>query len=371
MTAWRLRARARRTGRDSYRRLQKYLIVAVQAGLAAALAWVIAHHLLGNAEPTFAPAAAVAVIAAGYGGRARRTIELIVGVLVGITAGDLLINLVGTGPWQTGVIVFLAVTAAVLVRRSAALMTQAGGTAVLVATLTPTSPDLELPRTVNALIGGAVGLLVVLVLAPINPVRTLRRVAGHALDVFAHELTATAEALARGDPRAAEWALGRLRDARPELDRLDEVVGAAAEVVRFSPVWWWRRQTFDAYRRGVTHLHRSFGTGRALVRRVGTALREREPVPPDLPVAVERFGAAVRMLHREFLAEREPVDARERVLGAVRHAGDACRQEIGFSGTIVVAQLRTAANDLLRATGVPRKQARRMVRQAAAGNPGT
>lgn len=364
------RARVHRSVRGSYARLRKYSIVAVQAGIAATLAWVIAHHLLHNPEPTFAPAAAVAVIAAGYGGRARRTVELIVGVLLGIAAGDLLITLLGTGPWQTGVIVFLAVITAVVVRQSTGLMTQAGGTAVLVATLTPSSPDLELPRTINALIGGAVGLLVVLVLAPINPMRTVRRVAGHALDVFAREMTATAEALARGDAQAAERALARLRDARPDLDRVDEAVAAADEVVRFSPVRWRRRGAFAAYHQGVTHLHRGFGTGRALVRRVGTALRDKEPVPPELPDAVERFGEAIRMLHREFLAQREPVGARERVLGAVRRAGEACRQEMGFSGTIVVAHLRTAANDLLRATGVPRKQARRMVRLAAAGKAG-
>lgn len=34
---------------------------------------------------------------------------------------------------------------------------------------------------------------------------------------------------------------------------------------------------------------------------------------------------------------------------------------------IVASQLRTVANDLLRATGVPRDEARRLVRRAAAG----
>jgi hypothetical protein len=58
-------------GRASYRRLRTYLIVAVQAGLAAALSWVVARQLLGNREPTFAPAAAVGVIAAALGNRAR------------------------------------------------------------------------------------------------------------------------------------------------------------------------------------------------------------------------------------------------------------------------------------------------------------
>ncbi|KAB1922313.1 FUSC family protein [Micromonospora noduli] len=362
-----LRSRISAARRAGYRRLQTYLIVGFQAGLAAALSWLVAREILGNAEPTFAPAAAVGVIAASLGSRARRTLELVIGVVLGIGAGDLLIRLFGTGPWQTGVIVFLAITVALLVRGTGALVTQAGGTAVLIATLTPTAPDLELPRTINALIGGAVGLFVVLVLLPINPLRTVRRAADPALDLFAREMTASAEALAEGNIERAKEVLSRMRAAEPELDRLSEVVTAADEVVRLSPVRWHRRRALGAYRGGVTHMERAFRNSRGLVRRIVTTLHDEEPVPPDLPAAVEHLGEAVRLLHREFLAAREPVQARERALHAVREAGAACRQGLGFSGTIVVSQLRTAVNDLLRATGVPRDEARRLVRRAAAG----
>ncbi|MGV9767581.1 FUSC family protein [Micromonospora tulbaghiae] len=358
--------RVRDAGRSGRRRLRTYFLVAVQAGLAAALAWTVAREVLGNPDPTFAPAAAVSVIAASLGNRTRRTVELVVGVVLGIVVGDLLIHLLGTGPWQTGVIVFLAVSAAVLVRGTGALVTQAGGTAVLVATLTPMSPDLELPRTVNALVGGVIGLLVVLVIAPLNPLRAVRRVADPALDTFAGQMTASAEALAHADVRAADEVLARMRAAETELDRIDEMVSAADEVVRFSPVRWRRRRALAAYRRGAEHLDRAFRNSRGMVRRIGTALREREPVPPQLPAALEHFSEAIRLLHRAFLAAEEPVAARERVLRAVRDVGEACRQDIGFSGTIVVSQLRTVANDLLRATGVPADEARRQVRRAAA-----
>lgn len=354
-------------GRNSWQRLQAYLIVAVQAGLAAALSWLVASEVLGNPEPTFAPAAAVGVIAAALGNRARRTIELVVGVVLGIAVGDLLILAVGTGPWQTAIIVFAAVTVAAAVRGTGALMTQAGGTAVLIATLTPTTPGLELPRAINALVGGLVGLFVVLVLAPLNPLRTVRRVADPALDLFARQMSASAQALAEGDAHRAEQVLDQMRDTETELKRLDEMVHAAHEVVRLSPVRWRRRRTLAAYARGVDHMDRAYRNSRTLVRRIGTTLRHGEPVPPDLPAAVEQLGEAVRLLHREFLAAGEPAQARERVLSAVEHAGAACRQDIGFSGTVVVSQLRTAANDLLRATGIPRDEARRLVRHAAAG----
>ncbi|MBQ0994613.1 FUSC family protein [Micromonospora sp. H61] len=362
-----LRARVARAGRQSGQRIRLYLIVALQAGLAAALAWLVASELFGNPEPTFAPAAAVGVIAASLGKRAHRAPELVAGVVLGIGVGDLLISLFGTGPWQTGVIVFLAIAASVLVRGTGALMTQAGGTAVLVATLTPTAPDLELPRTVNALVGGAAGLFVMLVLLPLNPMRMVRRSAEPALDLFAREMTASAQALAEADWDGARAVLDRMRDADPQLRQLVAVTTAADEVVRLSPVRWRRRRAIAAYRRGVTHMERAFRNSRGLVRRIGTALRDEEPVPAALPAAVEHLGESVRLLHREFVAGQEPVQARERVLRAVREAGVACRQDLGFSGTIVVSQLRTAANDLLRATGVPRDEARRLVREAAAG----
>ncbi|MCT2276784.1 FUSC family protein [Micromonospora chalcea] len=361
-------SRLRQQCQEIYRRLQTYFILAVQAGLAAALAWLAARTLLGGEDPTFAPAAAVGVIAAAIGNHARRAVELVAGVGLGILVGDVLIGLLGTGAWQTGAIVFVAIAVAAAVRGTGALMAQAGGTGVLVATVTPTNPDLELPRTLNALIGGAIGLLVVLVIVPLNPLRTLRRVADPALDTFAKHMTASAQALADGEARAAEELLDEMRAAEPELDRLDEVIIAADEVARHSPLRWRRRRVLTAYSKGAEHMERAFRNSRALVRRIGTALHDNEPVPPDLPAAIELYGEAVRMLHREYLAVEEPVGARERVLAAVREAGKACRQDIGFSGTIIVSQLRTIANDLLRATGVPRDEARRLVRRAAAGH---
>ncbi|WP_243707844.1 hypothetical protein [Micromonospora sp. KC606] len=145
------------------------------------------------------------------------------------------------------------------------------------------------------------GLFVALVLAPLNPTRTVRRVADPALDLFAREMTESAAALATGDAERAERVLDRMRAVEPELTRLSEIVGAAEEVVRLSPLWWRRRRALAAYRAGAEHMERAFRNSRTLVRRIGAALRAGEPVPAGLPSAVEYFGEAVRLLHREFL----------------------------------------------------------------------
>ena len=76
--------------------------LALQAGLAAALAWFVAHDVIGRPAPFFAPIAAVITLASSVGQRAKRTIELVVGVAIGIGIGDAIILLIGTGPWQIG-----------------------------------------------------------------------------------------------------------------------------------------------------------------------------------------------------------------------------------------------------------------------------
>src|SRR3954465_4435563 len=90
-------------------RIRGGLMLAVQAGVGAALAWFIAHDLIGRPSPFFAPIAAVITLASSVGQRLRRTTELVLGVAIGIGLGDSIILLIGTGPWQIGLIVLLAI----------------------------------------------------------------------------------------------------------------------------------------------------------------------------------------------------------------------------------------------------------------------
>lgn len=55
------------------------VLIATQAGLAAALSWVIARDFLHNPMPVFAPSATAGTIAPAIGQRARRTAETLLG----------------------------------------------------------------------------------------------------------------------------------------------------------------------------------------------------------------------------------------------------------------------------------------------------
>ncbi|MER6596700.1 FUSC family protein, partial [Micromonospora purpureochromogenes] len=353
-------------GRVRLRQLEVTVVIAVQAGLAAALAALIAQRLLGPGAHVFAPAAAVGTIATAIGQRARRTFELLAGVGIGIMIGDGLRFLLGSGPWQTGAVVALAIASALLVAgRGGALVGQAGGTAVLIATLAPMERGLELPRVFDALVGGAVGLLVVALLLPINPLRVVDRAAAPLFAAVTEQLYAVADALSRRDADAAIRALDRLRGLDADIGRLNESLSGAEEVVTLAPARWHRRARFHRYARSAEHLERLILTSRALARWSATALQYGEPVPVCLPRAVRRLGDGVAELRRESRADQEPERTRQLVRECANLAGRAWAEGVRSYGDALVTDLRTAASDLLRGTGCDPEDANRMVRQAA------
>jgi uncharacterized membrane protein YgaE (UPF0421/DUF939 family) len=349
---------------DRVHAVRANFVLALQAGVAATLAWFIAQDILGNPDPVFAPISAVGTLASSLGQRLRRSIELIVGVAVGIGIGDLLIIAVGSGPWQLGLIVTLAILTTIFLGGGVAVVTQAAATAVLLVALAPKMMSPEFPRVVDALIGGAVGLGVVALLLPLNPLRIVDRAARPALESLAEELTATAEALTHRDAGRAQTALDRLRRVEEYMDGLQEALQGGRETATLAPVRWNRRRALTRYAEGAEYINHAIHNSGTLVRRAVTALEDDEPIPESMAFAVRQLADAVRMLHQELGAGLEPEAARERALRSVSAAGRAYSEGVGFSGSVVVAQVRTTASDLLRATGVERIEANRLVRLA-------
>ncbi|MGW3601970.1 FUSC family protein [Micromonospora sp. NPDC005161] len=363
--AARLRGRTVATLRDRLLRARAISGLAVQAGLAASLSWLVVHEVLHISQPVFAPISAVSTLAASVGQRLRRTIELVLGVTVGVLIGDLLLAVTGTGWWQLALIVVLAIVVALFLVGSAAVVIQAGATAVLIATLSPSVRDLEIPRFVDALVGGAVALVVTAVLLPLNPLRVLNRAARPALDLLSTQLDATAGALARHDAAPARAAMVKLRQNKDELSALVEATQGAREASTLSPVHWHERHgPVGRYAQAAEPIDRAMRNSGTLIRRSVSLIEDGEPIPEPMPRAVTDLAEAVRLMKRQFAAGDEPKRAREQALRAVCAAGDAYREGVGFSGAVVVAQVRTTVSDLLVATGVTQEAANRMVRRA-------
>ncbi|MFJ8582913.1 aromatic acid exporter family protein [Micromonospora sp. NPDC093277] len=340
-------------------------MISVQAGLAAPLAWWLGHNVLGNPSPVFAPSAAVGTIVAALGQRARRTVELLVGVGLGIAATDFLLMLLGTGLWQTGLIVGCAILATLLLfGRSGSAVAQAGGTAVLLATLAPAHKNLEWPRIIETMVGGVVGLVVVILLLPLNPMRILDRDAAPIYRCLAGQLREVSAALATHDQQRAVRALETLRSMGPDLDRMHQALSGAEEVVSLAPARWQRRQDVERFARASVQIERVIEHSRGVARRSAMALQYKEQIPPDLPAAVNHLAEAVELLRREHRAGRSPERTHHTTRAAARQAGRARAQGVGEFGDAVVTEVRTAASDLLRATGYDPTPANQEVRKA-------
>jgi uncharacterized membrane protein YgaE (UPF0421/DUF939 family) len=345
-------------------RVRGGLALAVQAGVAAALAWFVAHDLIGRPAPFFAPIAAVITLASSVGQRVRRTAELVLGVAIGIGIGDALILLIGSGPWQIGLIVLLAVLVATAVGGGTPLVVQSASSAVLVATLT-SATGLPWTRFFDALVGGGVGLAVMTVLLPLNPLTVVQRAADPALRALADGLRQVAEGIRSGKIETVEEALSRLRAAEADFAAFSAAVAAARENVAFAPARWRTRGALTQYVEGATQVTYALRNVRVLIRRVTTALGDQEKIPGVLGDAIGLLGDAVDLLREEWAKGVEPVAARERALGAVAEAARAYEEGVGFSGGVIFAQIRSTTTDLLRAGGIDYADAPRLVRRAA------
>ncbi len=348
---------------DRLRRVRASLLIAVQAGLAAGLAWYIAHNLVGHRTPFFAPIAAVVVLGVSVGQRLRRAIELVGGVALGIFVGDLIIYVIGTGLWQITLVVCMAMLTAVFIGGSATVIGQAASSAVLVATLQPPTSGIYYNRFIDSLIGGAVGVGVMALLLPLNPLTTVQKAAGPALGLLAGELDGVADALESADVDRARTRLARMRSSEGELARFRDALVEANETASLAPVRWRARAPLAQYADARVHIDRAIRNGRVLARRAIAMIEDGEVIQVELLTGVRTLAEAVRTLRTELADGAEPKRTRGLALEAVAHGADAYRRGVGFSGGVVVAQIRSTASDLLRASGLDESTSTRAVRR--------
>src|SRR3954452_13854028 len=118
-------------------RLQGRVLPIVHTALAAVGAWLLAGLLVTESRPAFAAIAAIVTVGATSGQRGERAIHLTGGVVLGICAADVMIRLIGAGPAQLGLLVVLAMLAAVLLGGSEMVVCEAAVSAILLSTVDP------------------------------------------------------------------------------------------------------------------------------------------------------------------------------------------------------------------------------------------
>lgn len=345
------------SARERAHRLRARAWLIVQAAAGAALAWWVATDLLGHPLPFFAPVTAILCLGLRYDDRVRRIAELTVGVAIGVLTGDLFVHVFGSGVWQILAVCVVAMSLAVLLGAGQLLMLQAGVQGVIVTTLVAGEGE-ALSRWVDALVGGAVALVIAM-LAPMRS--TTGRPRERAVDLVGHlaeVLTETAQALRNRDEPRARRALLAARDLSKELDALRDSTAEARAAARLAPL------LARAHREDVDEVHRLAGpldlavrNVRVLIRRAHIAVEEHEFVPGTYIDMVVGLAEATATIH-EHLRRHTPLEqAREDLVHLARdstwsHSG------ASLSAEVMRAQIRSAVVDLLVLSGMSTRDAR-------------
>jgi uncharacterized membrane protein YgaE (UPF0421/DUF939 family) len=338
----------------------------LQTGAAAAAAWAAATLGFGHAQPFFAPISAVISLGVARGQPRRRAVELVAGVAVGIAVADVISRLIGTGVLQIGLVVALALAAALLLGAGTILVNQAAVSAILVMTLPGAVQGAVPERFVDALIGGAVGLLVGQVLFPRNPIVQVARAAGKVLEDVAAGLERTAAGLAAGDVGRAEQALLGLRSLDDRLTAFYDAVAVARETAWLSPPHRRARGQLRVYADAAAQVDLALRNSRVLARAAIGAVRRGGAGDPALVEAIRTLARAVRQLGGD-LAQPEPSgETRRLALAAAASATGVLERHRDLPTSMLVGQVRATATDLLRSVGVERDAAREAVDAAEA-----
>ncbi len=328
-------------------------LVLLQVCLAATLAWVVATDVFGHPQPFFAPIAAVISVTSAMGRRRWVVVELAIGVAVGVLVGELLLGVIGRGAWQLTLVVALAAVVATLLDVGRVAVIQACTSAILLVTVTPLGSSVEavaLDRFVDALIGGALGLLATATLAA-DPVRRLQHDVSAVLSELADLLAASASALRLADAGVAWTALHQARALEGPLQELADTAASSRELSRISPLRWRQRGHVALYARSLRYVDHAVRDARVLTRRVHTMLRRGDRDGAAVAPALDELARAVRV-YADDLAEQDRFDeVREVLLAVARTATGALHRDGSLGLTVVVAQTRALAADLLYATG--------------------
>lgn len=363
--------RLRRGGDAAVRRVRAHAPSLLLPAAAAGTAFLLAGLVVGPANAVFAPVAAVVSTGLSAGQRARRATEISTGVVRGILAADLLTQAFGMGPLQLAVAVLLAMSAAVAVRPSGLMANQAAVAAVVVVALVPYLDAGPWVRLTDAVIGGVVAVALNAVVSP-DPHRAARTVTLQVLSGYATVVRRLTDAVRNGSLAEAEAALDDMKTLDNGRSEIGEAMAATRERVILS------RASRDTRRRSLQGIEGVAGrvvilvaTGRGLCRAGANLVRHGAPddrgtidgVRDGLVAALDQLIEAIDELHG-WLDGTNPADCAREL--ALRSAASASGQRPRNQATaMLIGQIRSAAIDVLRITGLEQEAAVAALEHAA------
>ncbi|GEA86577.1 FUSC family protein [Cellulomonas cellasea] len=346
--------------RQGRARVRTSFVPTLQAAVAAGLSWALAYYALGHEFPFFAPVCAWVALGFSADRQVRRVAELAVGVAIGVGLGDLVVHVIGSGPWQIALVLLVSAMLARFIDRGPVLTTQAGVQAIGIVGLPALAASGSSPvgRWTDALVGGVVALGVA-ALSPDDPRRRPRAQARQAVLELAGMLDVLGRGLRTGSAHHVEDALIRGRASQPALDDWREGAANARNLARVSPAGRRHRDELGALGASAVYVDRAMRNARVLARRALSAVEgDHERDLGGVAAAVDSLARAAGSLAGN-LGTGAGAEATRRELLAVAQRLDPFRlAPDDWQVQSLVLLVRSLTVDLLEASGVPEGEAR-------------
>ncbi len=218
-------------------RVSSYGSTIVLAAIAATLAWTIAGGLVQDHSPFFAPIAAVIALNASGGERGANAIRLIMGVFIGILAGEAALLVSDRDVVGVALATAAAMTVAAAINAERIVIGQAAASAILTTIFVGgASPGPD--RFVDALIGTGVALAFSQLFFPARLVAMLRRIEEDALKEMASMLALVGQSLSEDDDTSSEQVVNRLGDLSRPMAQLSRARESSMSTIRLSTIRW-------------------------------------------------------------------------------------------------------------------------------------
>ena len=332
----------------------------LQLTAAATSAWAIALQVGGHDDPFFAPITVVVALSSPLGERGSNAVRLLLGVMIGISVGELTTLALGGGPGRLALATFVAMAVVRLLGRPRLVMVQAASGAIL--TVAAADGEAGLNRLVDGAIGASVALVFSQIFFSPEPVALVRRAAAQALAGMGEALTLTAQALERTDRDLADEAMELLRPVRDNLAELARVRKVSGRVARRSVIWRSRVEPVVRENENAGHLD-LLGASCLLLAR---AVAEADPgagadrdLRTNLAASVQRLADA---LHAMAADPGDRATRQAAADGALVVAGTLPEAATNTIATVVVAA-RMVTLDVMVVAGVDADEAALAVQQ--------
>ena len=279
--------------------------------------------------------------------RGSRSVQMVLGVLLGIATGSVISAVIGVSTPALGLIVLVTL----LIARAMGVSflgdgmmfgNQAAASALIVAVLNHSGTGAE--RALDAAVGGAVALLIGVVLFPSQPLPRLRAAERAVLGSLATALDEVASLLRTGTWPDPAWTVAAANDVHQRLAELTAARSTAQKTVRIAPRRWRQRAIVDAEDRRLARLDLLATTALGIVRAATNALEDRQEVPASLDRRIAALAAAIGELGST--PQPWPPDLRRAVFEAASPTIERESSERPDWVAVIASTIRTTARDL-------------------------